>query len=53
MYNVFVDVLIWSFAIYGLINFLDEFAFDFICYIVESCVKVVLAFKRIFFKKKF
>lgn len=53
MYNFFVDVLIWSFAIYGLFNFLNEFALDFVCYIIEWGVKVFAFLKKIFLKRKY
>ena len=31
MYNFFIDVIIWSFAIFGFLKFIDEFALEFFC----------------------
>ena len=49
MYNFFVDIVIWSFAIFGLLTFLKEFAIDFLCRIstfVYIFVKKIIAKTR-------
>lgn len=35
MYNFFVDLIIWTFAIYGMTKFLEEFAIDIVCIIIK------------------
>lgn len=46
MFGYIIDVLIWSFAIYGFLNFIKEFWLDMLCYIVEKCVTLVIFFKK-------
>ena len=40
MIEYIVCVLVWSFAIYGLIVFLQEYLFETICYIIIKCVYI-------------
>ena len=35
MYNFFVDLFIWTFAIFGMTKVIEEFAIDIICIIVK------------------
>ncbi len=49
MYNFFVDVLIWSFAIFGMITLLQEFGIDMICYV---CSAILFLIKRKQLRKK-
>lgn len=53
MYNFFIDLIIWSFAIFGFLKFVDEFALDifyciftFFTYIAMSLKKFVAKFSR-------
>lgn len=46
MYNFFVDLLIWSFAIYGFIKFMDEYIWDIFCYIISLFIGVTTFFKK-------
>lgn len=46
MYNFFVDLTIWSFAIYGFIKFFEEFILDICCYIVNFCFSIYITFKK-------
>lgn len=47
MFGYFVDVILWSFAIYGFWNFWREFWADALCYILEKCAILVLFFKKL------
>ena len=46
MYNYFVDVIIWSFSIYGFICFMDEYLLESVCYIIMKCVYFVRKFRK-------
>lgn len=46
MYNFFVDLIIWTFFIYGFIKFLEEFSLDFVCYIIYILINTVTMFKK-------
>lgn len=46
MYNFFVDLFIWSFAIYGFINFINEFILDIFYYIIIAFVNMAIFFKK-------
>ena len=46
MYNFFADLLIWTFAIFGFIKFLDEFLIDIICYIINFFIYIPIILKK-------
>ncbi len=52
MYNIVVDTLIWTFAMYGFVVFMQEYFVDAICYIVEKCMCVCKLFMRIIDRRK-
>lgn len=41
MYGYVLDVLIWSFAIYGFISFMQEYFLEVICYCILKCIYIV------------
>ncbi len=46
MYNFFVDLFVWSFAIYGFIKFVGEFIWQFLSYIILSFININTFFKK-------
>lgn len=46
MYNFFIDLTIWSFFVFGVIKFLEEYAIDSICYIVNFCIYINIMLKK-------
>lgn len=40
MYTYVVDVLIWTFAIYGFLIFLKEYLLETVCYIIMKCIYI-------------
>ena len=50
MYSYFVDVMIWSFSIYGFISFLREFLLETVCYIILKFVYTVKKLIKYFHK---
>ncbi|MBQ9267641.1 MAG: hypothetical protein IJ217_05135 [Clostridia bacterium] len=40
MYNFLIDVIVWSFAIYGFTNIIKEFWLDAICYIIKKLIRL-------------
>ena len=46
MYNFFVDLFIWTFCIYGFAKFLEEFAYDIICYMALPFTYMVRLLKK-------
>lgn len=46
MYNFFIDLTIWSFAIFGFIEFWGEFALDIIRYIVVFFIYINIMLKK-------
>ena len=52
MYNFFIDLIIWSFAIFGFLKIIDEFALDGFCNIYRVFEYIIISFKK-FVAKKF
>lgn len=52
MYNFFVDLLIWTFFIFGFIKFLEEFFYDIIYYGFLPFTYIVRFFKKVVDKIK-
>ena len=50
MYNFFIDLVIWSFAIFGFIKFFDEFALDIVYYIANFIICISVFFKKLIAK---
>lgn len=46
MYNFFIDLIIWSFAIFGFIKFTEEFIWDVFSYIFIAVLRVAIFFKK-------
>ena len=46
MYNFFIDLIIWTFAIYGFLKFIDEFWLNTCCKIIEIFLYIMLTFKK-------
>lgn len=46
MYNFFIDLIIWSFSIYGFLNFIDEFILDFFAYILRHLMNICTFFRK-------
>lgn len=51
MYNFFIDLFIWSFFIYGILKFMEEFAFDFFAYILQKSMNICTFFRKFIAKK--
>lgn len=47
MYNFFVDLTIWSFFIFGVIKFCEEYAIDSICYIINFFAYISIMVKKV------
>ncbi|MBQ9280318.1 MAG: hypothetical protein IJ215_04675 [Clostridia bacterium] len=50
MYGYFIDVILWSFSIYGLISFLKEYLLEGICYIFLQVCYVMKKMRKYFAK---
>lgn len=46
MGNFVVNVIVWSFSIYGFIDFIKETWLDVICYIVKGFQKIKKSVKK-------
>ncbi len=51
MYSLIIDTFIWSFAIYGFLNFLEEYFLESICYIICKFIYIIKLFKNFIAKK--
>lgn len=51
MYGYVLDVIIWSFAIYGFISFLKENLLESICYCILRCAYIVKLSSKYIVKK--
>ena len=51
MYGYVLDVIIWSFAIYGFINFMREYLLETFCYLVSQSVYIVKISSKFIVKK--
>ena len=52
MYSLIIDILIWSFAIYGFVSFIEEFFINTICYIILKTINIVKFCENIIAKKE-
>lgn len=52
MYSLIIDTLIWSFAIYGFIDFMREHFVSSICYIICKVINMTKLYKNIIAKKE-
>lgn len=50
MSNFVVNIIIWSFSIYGFIDFIKETWLDAIDYIVKICLKIKKSIKKLLIK---
>lgn len=51
MYNFFIDLIIWSFAIFGFLKFVDEFALDSFYKVYRFFEYIVISLKKFVAKK--
>lgn len=51
MYNFFIDLVIWSFAIFGFLKFIDEFALAGFCKVYRFFEYIIISFKKFIAKK--
>lgn len=52
MYYYIINLVIWTFSIYGFIDFIKEIWLDFICYIVQGIRVIGKALKKLLIKKQ-
>lgn len=51
MYGYVLDVIIWSFAIYGFISFMKEYLLESVCYCLLKCAYIVKLSSKCIVKK--
>lgn len=51
MYGYVLDVIIWSFAIYGFIDFMKEFFLEIVCYCTLKFIYIVKLSSKYIVKK--
>jgi hypothetical protein len=51
MFNMLVDIFIWTFAIYGFIDVFSDFFWEIVYNIIALCVYISTLFRKIIAKK--
>ena len=51
MYGYVLDVIIWSFAIYGFVNFVKEYFLETVCYCILKCAYILKLSSKYIVKK--
>ncbi|MBQ8299455.1 MAG: hypothetical protein IJX99_06290 [Clostridia bacterium] len=46
MYGYILDVFIWSFSIYGIVCFMNEYLLETVCYLITKCGNAIKLYRK-------